>query len=61
MALLLSISAAFDSVDASVVINFPKVFRVRGRLIWFLRSYLHDRTFSVKLNAMVSSSEMQGT
>jgi hypothetical protein len=49
--ILLDLSAAFDTVDHQVLVNRLQTdFGINGKALQWIRSYLHKRTFSVKID-----------
>ena len=54
--ILLDSSAAFDTVDHAILIDrLEKTFQITGNALKWIKSYLTDRTFSIKLNKTVSN------
>ena len=57
--LLLDLSAAFDTIDHSILINrLATHYGVTGVALSWFKSYLDGRTFAVKLNSSTSKSGM---
>ena len=53
--LMLDLSAAFDTIDQDVLLAMlEKVFKIRGRALELLTSYLKGRTYAVHINGRAS-------